>query len=702
MTAGRVAVAFLAVLHASTAARSSTELAVNPVRRVVTMLQMMSKKIAEEGEKEKEQFDRFMCYCETGGETLKKSIADAETKIPQLESQIKETGAAVLQMKADVKSHKEDRSAANAAMKEATAIREKEASAFAKYNSEATANLDAMTGAITALEKGASGAFIQTPAATLLRQITSSADLEDEDRETVTAFLSQGYAPQSGQITGILKQMKDTLAADLEQATKEESAAKATYDDLMKAKTKEVEALQKMIEEKTQRIGEFGVEVVNMADDLEDTKKSLEEDKRFLQDLDKNCATKKEEWAVREKLRAEEQLALADTIKILNDDDALELFKKTLPTPSFVQMKVTTKAVQRRAREVLQAARKHDARLDLISLALHGRKVDFDKVLSMIDDMVTLLGDEQAADDAKKSYCAKEFDSADDEKKALERAISDLETNIDNQKSSITTLTEEIAALEKGIKDLDKEVAEATEARKEAHATFVQELAANKAADELLGIAKNRLNKFYNPKLYKAPPKRELTEDERITVNMGGTLAATAAPGGIAGTGVTALAQSRDRPAPAPEMYGSYKKKGEESTGVIAMIDNLKADLAKEMQESEVEEKNDQADYETMIEDSANKRAADSKSLAEKQGAKADTEAALVASEGEKKSKMAEAMANAKYISDLHQECDWLLSNFDVRKEARAGEIDSLKKAKAVLSGADFSFVQTKRHRFLA
>merc|ERR1719240_2527181 len=182
---------------------------------------------------------------------------------------------------------------------------------------------------------------------------------------------------------------------------------------------------------------------------------------------------------------------------------------------------------------------------------------------------------------------------------------------------------------------------------------------------------------------------------------MGGTLAPTAPPGGIAGTGVTALAQ-RDRPGPAPEMYGAYKKKGEESTGVIGMIDLLKADLAKEMQESEVEEKNDQADYEKMVADSAAKRAADSKSLAEKQGAKADTEAALVASKAEKKSKTAEAMANAKYIHDLHQECDWLLSNFEVRKEARAGEIDSLKKAKAVLSGADFSLVQTKRHKFLA
>merc|ERR1712025_176499 len=102
--------------------------------------------------------------------------------------------------------------------------------------------------------------------------------------------------------------------------------------------------------------------------------------------------------------------------------------------------------------------------------------------------------------------------------------------------------TEEIEALADGIKALDKQVAEATEQRKEEHADSVETLTNDNAAKELIGVAKNRLNKFYNPKLYKAPPKRELSEEDQITVNMGGTLAPTAAPGGIAGTGVTVLA----------------------------------------------------------------------------------------------------------------------------------------------------------------
>merc|ERR1719217_677863 len=120
-------------------------------------------------------------------------------------------------------------------------------------------------------------------------------------------------------------------------------------------------------------------------------------------------------------------------------------------------------------------------------------------------------------------------------------------------------------------------------------------MASDGAAKEILGFAKNRLNKFYNPKLYKAPPKRKLSEEDSITVSMGGTLAPTAAPGGIAGTGVTAMAQisahnaGRVAPPPPPETAAAFSKKAEESNGVIAMIDLMIADLTKEMTESKTE-----------------------------------------------------------------------------------------------------------------
>merc|ERR1719440_195870 len=225
-------------------------------------------------------------------------------------------------------------------------------------------------------------------------------------------------------------------------------------------------------------------------------------------------------------------------------------------------------------------------------------------------------------------------------------------------------------------------------------------MASDGAAIDVLGFAKNRLNKFYNPKLYKPPPKRELTEEERITLNMGGTLAPTAAPTGIAGTGITALADISEhgvaKPPPPPEAPGAFKKSGEESNGVIAMIDLMIKDLDKEMTVAETEEKDAQADYETFMKDSADKRVNDSKALENKEATLADLEESLEKSVEAKKSATKELGATLAYIQSLHADCDWLLQYFDVRKEARASEVDALEKAKAVLSGADYSLVQTK------
>merc|ERR1719265_3043071 len=125
------------------------------------------------------------------------------------------------------------------------------------------------------------------------------------------------------------------------------------------------------------------------------------------------------------------------------------------------------------------------------------------------------------------------------------------------------------------------------------------------------------------------------------------------------------------------------------------MIDLLVRDLDKEMTEAETQERNSQAAYEGLMHDSAVKRAKDTKLISEKEATKADTEEALVKSDGELMSTRKELMATKQYEGQLHSECDWLLKYFDLRKTARAEESDNLKKAKATLSGADFSLIQT-------
>jgi chromosome segregation ATPase len=684
------------------AAHQEAKSEVNPIRRVVKLLQKMQSSVGAEGDKEKKLFEEFMCYCKTGTGDLTKSITAAENKIPQVSSALAAAEASKEQLEKDIAQHKANVAEAKKTVATATALREKEAAAFAKESSDLKTNIAALAKATTAIEGGMAGSFLQNAAATAaLQKMTIDADMSTPDREMLTAFLSQGqgYAPASGQIVGILKQMKETMEATLAEVTTTEEEAIKTFDALMAAKKKELEANTAAIESKLERVGQVGLDIVEMKEDLDDTAKALAEDKKFLAELEKGCATKEAEWDERCKIRADELLALSDTIKILNDDDALDLFKKTLPTPSFIQVQDRSKTLRQRALVVLQAAKVSkkipQPRLDFIALALREQNTGtFDKVIGMIDEMVAILAEEQTADDDKKAYCEAELDKTEDSKKSLERKVDDLGAALEDAKGMIATLTEEIAALVDGIKALDKSVAEATENRKAENVAYKELMAADTAAEQLLSMAGNRLAKFYTPKLYVPPAKTELSAEQRIAVNMGSEAAPTEAP---------MLAQIREHdvasvaPPPPPETWGAYKKKGEEHGGVVAMLNMLKGDLEKEMQSATVDEKDAQAEYETMMAESAEKRASDSKTLADKESAKADLEGEALKLKEEETATMKEVMGAAETLKNLHVECDWLVTNFEVRKEARAGEVDALKKAKAVLSGADYSLIQTGR-----
>eukprot|EP00929_Paragymnodinium_shiwhaense_P014906 TRINITY_DN1228_c0_g2_i1.p1 TRINITY_DN1228_c0_g2~~TRINITY_DN1228_c0_g2_i1.p1 ORF type:complete len:762 (-),score=311.17 TRINITY_DN1228_c0_g2_i1:123-2336(-) len=700
----------------------SEALSKNPIRKVVTLLENLSKKVSAEGEEEKELYEKFACYCKTGSSDLQASISGNNAKVPQVQSDIEAAESSVAQLKLDLKQHQADRAAAKTAMAEATAIREKEHEKYAAESGELKTYVDSLARAVPAIMNGMAGTRDQAAAqlqlgtglASAIRKAAASdLSLTEDDRQSVVAFIGNGqesgYIPASTEVLGILKTMKEDFEGNLAELTATEEEAVKLHDNLIAAKTKEVNALTEAIEKKTQRVGDLGVEIVQMKADLTESEKMLIEDQKFLADLDKDCAGKKAEFEERIQIRAEELKAIHETIAILNDDDALELFKKTLPSSSFLQLDSGREAVKARALKALRprsSALIQGVRPEIrfLEMAIQGKNVDFTKVIKMIDDMIMLLAQEQVDDDAKREYCQIQIDQVEDKAKDLKKNKEDVETSIEDRTETIASLSEELKTLRSEVAELDKLVMEASTQRKAENEEYTELMSENSAAKELLEFAKNRLQKFYNPKLYKAPAKRELTEEERIAVNMGETLAPTPAPGGIAGTGITVLAEVRAHdqadPGPAPEQVGEFKKKSEESNGVIAMMDLLVKDLDKEMTIAEAEEKDAQADYEAAMADAAKKRSDDVKTLGDKESAKADTESALQEHTDTKASTSKELMATMQYISSLHADCDWLIQYYDVRTEARAGEIDALGKAKAVLNGADYSLLQTS-HRSL-
>merc|ERR1719455_53568 len=170
----------------------------------------------------------------------------------------------------------------------------------------------------------------------------------------LTDFLqsSSGESGSTGEIVGILKQLLETME-------------------------KEIQAATEAIEMKTEKNGEMAVKIVNLKNDLEDAQESLGEDQKFTAELKKGCATAQTDYDSRVKGRAEELVAVQETIKILNDDDALDLFKKTLPSPSLLQV-TDTRDIRDSALEQLSGV-KDQNKLGFIELALMGKKVSFDK-----------------------------------------------------------------------------------------------------------------------------------------------------------------------------------------------------------------------------------------------------------------------------------------------------------------------------------
>jgi len=674
----------------------------NPIRKVVTLMQNMQKEIAAEGDKEKELFDKFMCFCGGSSSELQQSAANARTSSEQLFSKLKSEKSEKAQLEMDLVQHKKDREGAKNDAAQAATLRAKESAEYKEASADMTTNLAAMAGAIPALEAGMTGAsLMQLPHLDRLHHLVETyPNVDANDRRNVIAFLDQSgdYVPQSGQIVGILKQMKDEMDGDLKQTKSEEDQAKASFQELTASKEDEVKLASRAIETKMARSGELAVSVQQTADALQDAKEELADAEQFSGNLGEQCSSKQKVWDGRVMARTAVVAAIGPDIKILNDDSALDTFKKALPSPSalqtgfgFLQRRGGHASSFHKARALLSQVpiRQQDTQFRLMLFSLTA-KLKLQKrsgakaadILEMVDGMLTLLGKQQAEDDHQREHCKSEFNNAEDEEKAAQDNVAEMQATIVEMTDSVAQLVEQIKSLSDEKMALDKAVAEATEQRKEEHNEYLDNVQMNGVAKQLVDKARNRLHKFYNPSLYREPAKPvdpALLQDEKILA---------AGPSLLE----IALKSSARRVAPpqAPETFSGDVKKNSGSTGVVAMMDTIIKDLEMATQEAMLDENTSQKNYNKLMADSQQERAQNSKSATNREVAKAVLGTKLV-SMRQSHADANEDLNNAQsYIDTLHGSCDFLLDNYDTRKEARATEMESLKNAKSVLSGASF------------
>jgi len=683
---------------------AASALEANPIRKIVTLMQDMQKEIEAEGEKEKVLYDNFMCWCETGAADLKKGAETASAAIDEFSSKLEQETAEKSQIDQELIEHKADRESAKKDVDESTSLRNKEKEDYDAVAAESATNIKALSGALPALKKGLGGAaLIQMAGASRLNKIIEhSLVLDSFDRESMTAFLqAKEGAPGSDQIVGIMEQMLEEMQKSSAEADADEAKAVASFNELTASKQKEIEVATGAIETKSVRSGELAVAIVQDQNGLDDAKEELADNQQQLASMTTTCAEKTKEFQVRSKLRAEEVAAISEAIAILNDDDALDVFKKAVPASSFVQSgsvgflqaKQGKASALTKAQTILSAAAlKFDSKpLALISFSMRSKiklaaktgvkAQNFGMIMNMIDNMVKILGEEQDEDDKHKEYCEAEFDKSGDEEKATTDKIASLDATVTELTDSAATLKEDIATLTGEIKELDKSVAQATAQRKAEHAEYTTNAALNEAANALLEKAKQRLNKFYNPTLYKAPPKKELSMEDSLYVKAGREEFA----------GLVQI-RSHSRVAQAPEVFsGIQQPKREKSTGVIALMNMMQSDLQSDMKDAEADEKMAQKEYEDLMTESAATRAQNAKSITTKEAAAAELEGKTQEAK-ESKVLATETLEDVRLtINHLHTSCDFLMENYDTRKEARDNELESLKNGKSVLAGADMS-----------
>jgi len=545
-------------------------------------------------------------------------------------------------------------------------------------------SIGALKSAITVLGKH-NAEFLQVPSETVMNvavmiqgQFRKHAQLVDSivtpaQRKAVTAFVQspssyleeqaapgfgQSYAPQSGAIFGILKQMKETFETNLATSQKEEMAGQEAYEDLKAAKETEIAAGQDQVATKTQELADTDEHLAQAKQDLEDTRNALDADQKFLMNLKETCQNTDAEWAERQKARQEEIKGCGEALSILSSDDAHDTFTRTF---NFVQLRKTEKS-RDQAEKMLYAAAAKFGNPRFSALASRVRLDAFGKLIDDIDGMVKDLKKEKADDIKQKDYCNDELHKnamgQDKKKKQMERLdakIADLTALIDELTKSIETLTAEVAEMQTQMK-------RAGEDREMENSDFQKTVSDQRATKKILGNALEVLKGVYAKKSFMQ-------------------------------------VRSRQEPAGPPPPPGF--KKYEQSSGaggVLGMLEQVIADTETLEKDAIQAETDAQKGYEAFVKDTNKSIEEKNRDITNKSEEKATAEADKTAAEEDLLSAQNEQQQLENENADLHKACDFTLQNFEVKQASLEQEMEALDQAKSVLQGSAMTAFLQRRH----
>jgi len=646
-----------------------------PVTKVINLLKDMIKQMEKEGEEDEEVFEKMGCWCVTNDKAKTKSIADAEGAISDLTSAIEGFTASSAKLNTEIAMLEKELAKNTEALDSATAMREKELAAFNAEEKETISTVGALKGAVIALSKHHEAAFLQegttasqmqsmTLWSTLKHRLHVQASVLAEKftpqkQQKVLAFVQQAeehgsFAPASGEIFGILKQMKESFETNLANSQKEEMQAQKDYEDVKSAKEEEIAAATDLIDVKSAELATADEKNAQSKEMLEDNRNVLAADTKFLGELKMQCQNIDQEYEERVKTRQMEIQACSKALAFLSSDEAHELFTRTF---NFVQVRSNQQSVRRAAvSKVLQRVAQKYNDASVSALAYQARLDAFSEVKKAITQMVDKLTKEKADEIKHKDWCIEEINTNERDSANKERDRDDLSAKVDDLSMSIDTLDKDITNLKAAVTELGVQLKAAGVDREKQNKEFQVVVADQRATQKLLAAALNILKGFYD--------KAALIQKR-------------------------SAAQNEFQQAPPP----GFKKqeKSAASGGVMGMMEGIITE-AKAMEAEAIKAEEDaQAAYEDFVKETNASTEEKEKDITNKMEMKSKGESDKVEAESTKEATMGEIEQLANENADLHKSCDFILKNFEVRQAARDDEIDALKQALAMFSGASFS-----------
>jgi len=652
--------------------------------KVVRLLQDTKVELEKELEDDKAVYELMTCWCKSGTEEKEAAIEAAKAKISELEAALGEAAAKMKELKVKRRETLDQVNADEKALQEASTMRIKENREFQASETDYLEAIDAAKNAIIVLSKHNAADFAQLKTAarrlldarvshmvekssTISRANTETLRLFLRNAEQASSFLSipgfQSYAPQSGQVFGILEQMKEDFEANLSEAQKAEAKAKAEYEALKAAKEDEIASGRKLIVSIDAQIADLQEQYAEQFKQLEDTQEQLALDEEFLKNLKEKCATMDADFDKRTKDRLAEIDAVTDTIKILNNDESFEMFDKMqAPTPpEFLQTGASEGEKERRQKAVsaLQRAAHLSGNPEVALIAASAQLDAFTKVKAMIDKMVKELQTQQSDEIAHRDWCIKELDSnnrstaaAYDKKDSLLAQIADLEKRIEQ-------LTKDIAAAKEAIAHAMDQMKRASEIREAANADFQVTVNDQRVMTIILSKALDRMKEVY------ALLQRRGLKPGAPHIQTSGT---------------------HTDPGNGPAAFKTYSQNAGGGR-VVKMLEEILSDCKEVIDQSMDSEQSDQSAYESFMKDSNKMITKTTQAIADMTAARATSKEELSMAKTDLSQTMTELEGLAQTNADLHKACDYTITNFDARQAARAAEIDALNEAKAILSG---------------